>query len=130
MTQALNKRGGPFTDEDEARLKAFTAQVSIALENAKLFDDVQNMRNYNQSVLESMSSGVITLNDEGRVQTCNAAGYRILRADEAGVLRRLANEIFTGPNEWVNERIAKGRIRTIPITSWTGRSFSKRKSSM
>src|SRR6202007_1213666 len=42
VTQALNKRGGPFTAEDEARLKAFTAQVSIALENAKLFDDVQN----------------------------------------------------------------------------------------
>ena len=30
-TQVLNKRGGPFTNEDEARLKAFTQQVSIAL---------------------------------------------------------------------------------------------------
>ncbi len=84
VTQALNKRGGPFTAEDEARLKAFTAQVSIALENAKLFDDVQNMRNYNQSVLESMSSGVITLDEEGRIHTCNAASYRILKgADQA-----------------------------------------------
>ena len=36
-TQALNKKGGPFTDEDESRLKAFTQQVAIALENAKLF---------------------------------------------------------------------------------------------
>ena len=42
VTQVLNKRGGPFTDEDEQRLRAFTAQISIALENAKLFDDVQN----------------------------------------------------------------------------------------
>ena len=56
MTQVLNKRGGPFTDEDEQRLKAFTAQVAIALENAKLFDDVQNMKNYNESMLESMRS--------------------------------------------------------------------------
>ena len=32
VTQALNKIGGPFTDEDEARLRAFTAQVAIALE--------------------------------------------------------------------------------------------------
>ena len=108
VTQALNKRGGPFTEEDEARLRAFTAQVSIALENAKLFDDVQNMKNYNDSMLESMSSGVITLNEEGRVQTCNAAGYRILRCDENGVVGQLSGEIFTESNEWVNERIAKG----------------------
>lgn len=108
VTQALNKRGGPFTDEDESRLRAFTAQVSIALENAKLFDDVQNMKNYNESVLESMSSGVITLNEDGRVQTCNAAGYRILRASEEEVITRAANAIFSGQNQWVNERLAKG----------------------
>jgi adenylate cyclase len=107
VTQALNKAGGPFTDHDEARLKAFTAQVSIALENANLFDDVQNMKNYNQSVLESMSSGVITLNEEGRIHTCNAAGYRIMRAREADVLNRVASEFFVGPNQWVSDRIAK-----------------------
>ena len=78
-TQALNKRGGPFTAEDEQRLRAFTAQVAIALENAKLFDDVQRVKNYNDAVLESMTNGVITLDDEGRVVTCNAAGQDRLR---------------------------------------------------
>ncbi|MEM6962385.1 MAG: GAF domain-containing protein, partial [Myxococcota bacterium] len=60
VTQVLNKRGGPFSEEDESRLRAFTAQISIGLENAKLFDDVQSMKNYNESMLESMSNGVIT----------------------------------------------------------------------
>jgi len=105
VTQALNKRGGPFTAEDEARLKAFTAQVSIALENAKLFDDVQNMKNYNQSMLESMSNGVITLSEDGRIHTCNAAGYRILKAREADVLGKTAAEFFTGANAWLVERL-------------------------
>jgi len=57
VTQVLNKNGGPFTVEDESRLRAFTAQISISLENAKLFADVQNMRNYNEAMLESMSNG-------------------------------------------------------------------------
>ena len=105
VTQALNKRGGPFTAEDEARLKAFTAQVSIALENAKLFDDVQNMKNYNQSMLESMSNGVITLTEDGRIHTCNAAGYRILKAREADVIGKTAAEFFTGANAWLVERL-------------------------
>ena len=105
VTQALNKRGGPFTAEDESRLKAFTAQVSIALENAKLFDDVQNMRNYNQSMLESMSNGVLTFTDEGRIHTCNAAGYRILKSREADVLGKPAAEFFTGANAWLVDRL-------------------------
>ena len=54
VTQVLNKHGGAFTDEDESRLRAFTAQVSIGLENAQLFNDVQNMKNYNESMLESI----------------------------------------------------------------------------
>ncbi len=106
VTQALNRRGGPFTAEDEARLKAFTAQVSIALENAKLFEDVQNMRNYNQSVLESMSSGVITLDEENRVHTCNAAGFRLLRVREGDIINQPAAEFFIGPNAWIAERLA------------------------
>ena len=106
VTQALNKRGGPFTAEDEARLKAFTAQVSIALENAKLFDDVQNMKNYNQSMLESMSNGVITLTDDGRIHTCNAAGYRILKSRETDVLGKTTAEFFTGANAWLVPRLA------------------------
>ena len=44
-TQVLNKSGGKFTEEDESRLKAFTQQVAIALENAKLFEDVSKSKN-------------------------------------------------------------------------------------
>src|SRR5205807_972720 len=43
VTQSLNKRGGAFAPEDESRLRAFTAQIASALENAKLFSDVQAM---------------------------------------------------------------------------------------
>jgi adenylate cyclase len=45
VTQVLNKKGGPFTKVDENRLRAFSAQAAIALENARLFDDVLNMKN-------------------------------------------------------------------------------------
>ena len=107
VTQVLNKRGGPFTNEDESRLRAFTAQVSIALENAKLFSDVQNMKNYNESMLESMSNAVVTLDDAEKVVTCNAAGLRILRTDAASIINRPAAEFFTGPNAWVVEKLKR-----------------------
>lgn len=93
-TQALNKRGGPFTAEDEQRLRAFTAQVAIALENAKLFDDVQRVKNYNDAVLESMTNGVVTLDNEGVVVTCNAAGAKILGYTEDQIVGRSVHDLF------------------------------------
>jgi adenylate cyclase len=105
VTQVLNKKGGPFSSDDEARLRAFTAQLAISLENAKLFDDVQNIKNYNQSMLQSMSNGVVTLNDEGRIVTCNSAGLRILRVASTDILNHKAEEYFTGPNAWVLDKV-------------------------
>ena len=105
VTQVLNKRGGPFTGKDESRLKAFTAQVSIALENAKLFDDVQTMKNYNESMLESMSNGVITMDDEGVIVTCNTAGLHILKVDESAIIGASAKDFFAGANAWILEKI-------------------------
>ena len=105
VTQVLNKRGGPFTTEDESRLRAFTAQISIALENAKLFADVQNMKNYSDAMLESMSNGVVTIDDKGKIVTCNAAGLRILRATPAEVLHKPVTDFFAGGNAWVLDKL-------------------------
>ena len=83
VTQVLNKKGGVFSDEDEQRLKAFTAQISISLQNSKLFDDVQRVKNYNESMLQSMSNGVLTMDPKGVVVTCNTAALKIWEAGES-----------------------------------------------
>src|SRR5262249_41135510 len=105
VTQVLNKRGGPFTAEDESRLRAFTAQIATGLENAKLFADVQAMRNYNEAMLQSMSNGVVTFDEESLVQTCNASGARILRRDAEGVVGLSADDLFGYENAWLRERM-------------------------
>lgn len=43
VTQALNKLDGPFTARDEERLLAFSAQASIAIENAKLYNHMEEL---------------------------------------------------------------------------------------
>ncbi len=105
VTQVLNKHGGPFSNEDEARLRAFTAQVSIALENAKLFADVQSMKNYNEAMLESMSNGLITLDAQERVATCNAAGLRILKTTAKDIVQASVADFFGQQNAWVLEKL-------------------------
>ena len=105
VTQVLNKRGGGFTKEDESRLKAFTAQVSIALENARLFESIQNMKNYSEGMLQSMSNGVITLDGDGKIMTCNSAGLSILGVDEEDIINLQADEFFVDENAWIIDKI-------------------------
>ncbi len=105
VTQVLNKKGGPFSDEDESRLRAFTAQISIALENAKLFSDVQKMQNYNDSMLESMSNGVITFDEQGVIVTCNTPALHMLHVDEKDIISHKAADFFVDDNAWIVEKL-------------------------
>ena len=105
-TQVLNKTGGKFTSEDESRLKAFTQQVAIALENAKLFEDVSKSRKYNESMLSSMSNGVITINSDGIIVTCNKSGLKILKSSEENILNKSSKNFFTGNISWIYDKIS------------------------
>jgi adenylate cyclase len=107
VTQVLNKHGGPFNAEDESRLKAFSSEISIALQNAKLFADVQSMKNYNESMLESMSSGVLTLDETEQIVTCNAAGLRILQTTPAEIVQKPFSQVFYDANAWVLEKVKR-----------------------
>jgi len=109
VTQVLNKKGGTFSDEDEQRLKAFTAQISIALENSKLFDDVQRVKNYNESMLQSMSNGVITLDRDDKIVTSNAAALRIWETDDAALTGKGLADVLGQDCDWVLDQIARAK---------------------
>ncbi len=105
VTQMLNKKGGIFTDEDEQRLKAFTAQIAIALENSKLFDDVRRMKDYTDSMLQSMSNGVMTLDPKANIVTCNASGGRIWECGPDSIVGKPLAELLDPGSRWILEKI-------------------------
>jgi len=108
VVQVLNKASGPFGDADEARLRAFGAQAAIALENAQLFEDVTNEKNYNESILKSLSNGVITLDAECRVIKVNEAARKILQMEGEHEGEPTAAEFFPGEgNAWIHESLLK-----------------------
>ena len=106
VTQVLNKRDGAFTAKDEARLRAFTAQVAVSLENARLFEDVLNMKNYNESILKSTTNGMITLDTERNIVTANDAAVAIMATERETIVDRPAGHLFADDNRWVMNSIA------------------------
>ena len=108
VIQVLNRKGGPFNATDEKRLRAFTAQIAIALENARLFEDVLNERNYNESILKSLSNGVLTLDADRRLIKANDAALRLLGWDLDAQLERDIAELFPeADNAWVLDALEK-----------------------
>ena len=107
VMQVLNKKTGPFTSMDEQRLRAFCSQTSIAIENAQLFDEIVTIKNYNEAILESMKSGLVTIDADGRVTKANQAAQDLLLDldEEDTLLMAAVEELFRDHNTWVAESV-------------------------
>jgi adenylate cyclase len=105
VVQVLNKRGGPFTQVDIRRLKAFSAGIAVALENARLFSDVLALKNYNENILKSLSNGVVTLDRQCVIVKVNEAAQRILGLSAAALVDRSAQHAFGNLNAWITRSL-------------------------
>lgn len=77
-TQLINKFQGSFTSSDEEFMRAFNIQAGIALENAKLFENVLVEKQYQKDMLQSLSDAVVSTDMEGRIVTINDAALELL----------------------------------------------------
>src|SRR5204863_5801004 len=95
-----------FDLEDEQLLDAFAAQASIAIKNAKLFEEVLYLKNYNESILKSIATGVITTDADKHIIMINPAAQRIFQVSAEQVTSKHCDEIFAGePNEPLRQMI-------------------------
>jgi adenylate cyclase len=78
VTQLINKVQGTFTASDESFMRAFNIQAGVALENAKLFENVLVEKQYQKDILQSLSDAVISTDMEGRIVTINDAAMELL----------------------------------------------------
>ncbi|AFY43600.1 GAF domain-containing protein [Nostoc sp. PCC 7107] len=78
VTQLINKQKGSFTASDEEFMRAFNIQAGIALENARLFENVLLEKQYQKDILQSLSDAVISTDMIGRIVTINDAALELL----------------------------------------------------
>ena len=110
VMQALNRlQPGPFDNDDIERMRAFAAQAAVAIDNAGLFKEVVTSRNYNESILRSMSSGVITLDSHGSIVKRNLAANTILSIDEGDDNLVAIQAYLYENNDWMGAEIAAVR---------------------
>jgi adenylate cyclase len=99
VTQVMNKQGGVFDQEDESLLQALTSQLAVALENAQLYARTVEMKNYLENVQESISNGLVTLDQAYRIVTANRAALELLRQPPAAILKKDIRDLLGARNE-------------------------------
>jgi PAS domain S-box-containing protein len=122
--------GDIYTNLDIQILSLFSDEASIALENAKLFQQVKNMKDYNEGILEGMRSGVISLDSNGRISAFNLQAERItglsrehIIGKEYSVLPISLNKVFEseykGGKSYADEEISievnKDKGKRVPV---------------
>jgi adenylate cyclase len=77
VIQAINKRGNNFNEDDLDILKGFASQIRIAIENAKLFDQIQGMKNHLNILVQNLDTGIVTVNQQLQINTVNETFYQM-----------------------------------------------------
>ena len=76
----------PFSSLDLDLLTALSNQAAVAMENARLFKDITKEKQFNESILGSIATGVITLDPLGEVDSINSAGLKILKREKDEII--------------------------------------------
>jgi two-component system, NtrC family, sensor histidine kinase KinB len=71
VIELLNKLDGEFTNEDVERLMAMAATISVAIENARLFQQVAVGRDRFAAILNSTQDGILMADIHGLVLMAN-----------------------------------------------------------
>ncbi|MEL6493112.1 MAG: adenylate/guanylate cyclase domain-containing protein [Cyanobacteria bacterium J06621_3] len=106
VSQLINKKQGQFSRLDESFMRAFNTQAGIALENAQLFQQISQEKQYQKDMLESLSDAVISTDMVGRIVTINEAALKLLGAPVGELSRWEAAGMDEGEEQRVNGAIA------------------------
>lgn len=99
-------KAGVFTEREKMLLMAFANQISVAIENARLFQRIQSalteineMRQLMDNVFESIGNGVITTDADAVIRLMNRAAGDMLMAERDWVIGQKLQSVLTLGND-------------------------------
>ena len=105
VIQGINKKEGVFDEEDEDLLQALSSQTAVALENAQLYEMTLSMKNYLESVQESITNSIITLDNEYKIVTANQAATRLFQYGQDSIIQKDIRKILRETNQRIIDHI-------------------------
>ncbi|MBA2379390.1 MAG: PAS domain S-box protein [Blastocatellia bacterium] len=93
--------GSLLSSEDLEILKALAGYIAVAIENARLYQEQQShteelalLKEFNESIIESVNVGLLAVDENGRVTRCNGPFEDMFTMSRDEVVGRVVEEIF------------------------------------
>lgn len=93
VLQAINKKSGEFNEHDLRLLQAIGGPLAAAIENARLHSDVIAEKRRVETIINSMSEGLLTVNADGLITHTNDALLTLLNSENEHLVGKPANAI-------------------------------------
>ena len=78
VVEFLNRKGGPFAAPDLELVSMLGREIGIAFENGALFERLEQILAFQESVVDSLSAGVVVVDLKGRLRKINATAQKML----------------------------------------------------
>jgi PAS domain S-box-containing protein len=93
--------GSLLSSEDLEILKTISGYVAVAIENSRLYqeqhrhtEELALLKEFNESIIESVNVGLLAVDEEGRITRCNSTFEDLLVMPRDQVVGKLVDEIF------------------------------------
>ncbi len=108
---AQSPRPDAFAQEDQEAMMTLANQAAIALENVRLFREVEQSRGYLRAVLDAVDNALVVTDMSGRVRLINRAVKELFGLSEERALGYPLREVVRHPVlVGLAERIARGEV--------------------
>jgi diguanylate cyclase (GGDEF)-like protein/PAS domain S-box-containing protein len=113
---AVNLREDPvFTLEDMALVEQLASQAAIAIENARLFEEIEERRMYLEGVLGAAPDAIVTLDAHHRIVEWNSGAERLFGYSRAEVIGLDLDPLVTNPDTFeeavgLTQEVISGKV--------------------
>jgi PAS domain S-box-containing protein len=121
--QSITQKGR-FDEIDMRLLSTIAANVGVALENARLFAEVQRQKQYFEALVQNSSAAIVTLDLDGKGLTWNPAAERLFGYTQAEVVGQFVDDLVANAAEIHDEAMDFTDLisRGEPIRATTSRT--------
>jgi two-component system sensor histidine kinase AtoS len=113
--------GDIYSIEDINFLSTIGNQVAVAIQNAKLYNQILQIKEYNENILEQMANGVITVDKEMNITTFNKKARELINIHSWTVIGKkidmIQNEIAGLIHETLKSEKGFSNIETYLFTN-------------
>lgn len=113
--------GSIYGAPEQYPLQLLCNQMAVALNNARLYTQLQDSKIYNEILVDNLSNGIIAVRHDGTISVFNREAQRITRLSANQTLNHSLSILPPLLNELLNETFTKGdeitnQEMTLPVT--------------